>query len=119
MKHIKLFTESIEYTPKIGDFIILNKYESNKQLNNEIWSNFLKNTIGKIHKIYYSVTNDKQITIAYNTKNIPRELQNTYLDYIDGKYLRNFYYDSIEKFISYSNNIEDLNLILTANKYNL
>lgn len=123
MKHIKIFKEAINNYSyvKTGDFIILNKYESgnNSRLNNETWTNFLRNTIGKVKRIYYTTSGDKQITIVYDTKDVPRDLQNTYVDYIDGKFQRNFDYDSIENFITSSNNIDDLNLILTANKYNL
>ena len=132
MKHLKTFEDNTQQYPKVGDYIILDKFEMSAIFKPEDilykWQNFLKNTIGKIDKIYYSMDNEKQITIKYNTKDVPRELQNTYLDKmnfvnVNGKridiFQRTFNYNNIEKYFTCSNNIEDLNLILTTNKYNL
>lgn len=122
MKYIKTF-ENLKEEPSVGDYIILDKYDFSGLISPDntlyIWKTFLTNTIGKIKQIYYSMSNDKQITIAYNTEDVPRELKNTYLDLKNGKYQRTFHYDNIKNFFTCSNNIDDLKSIIDQNKYNL
>lgn len=131
MKYIKTL-ENIQTGPKKDDYIILNKYEPTGSFKTDdilyIWQYFLKNTIGKVEKIYHTMTYDKQIVINYKAKDVPKELQNTYLDEIklvntNGQrysvFQRVFDYNNIEKYFSYSNNIDDLKIFVDQNKYNL
>jgi hypothetical protein len=124
MKYIKSY-ENVFLIPeyaKIGDYIILNNYENSFFKDNDIlniWGTFLRTKIGIIKEIYRTMTNDKQITVTYEPKDVPRELQNTYLDLTDGKFQRTFDYDSIENLFTCANSLEKLQIKLVQNKYNL
>lgn len=119
MKYIKLY----ENYAKTGGYIIFDKYELTAPFNTGdvlyIWKEFLKNTIGIVKNIYYTMTNDKQITIVYNPEDVPKVLQNRFLDLKEGKYQRTFLYDNVKDFFTCSNNIDDLKRITDQNKYNL
>jgi hypothetical protein len=128
MKYIKQY----ENYAKTGDYIIFDKYEKSSLLRTgdilDIWFNFLRNTIGVVKDIYYSMDGKKQITVAYEYNDIPRELMHTYLDSKDFvnatgrriiRFQRTFLYDNIENYFTCSNKIDELKKIIIQNKYNL
>jgi hypothetical protein len=113
MKYIKTY-ESIENvsTPKIGDYVICDDiyYKNNqhfhfryRQLNN-----FLKNNIGKIISLD-GLYNDR-FSVKY--KNIPHQIKISY--FTDN--IRPF---ELEEIVHWSKNTKDLEMYITANKYNL
>lgn len=98
-----------EGEPKLHDYVILNInwYNNNKKL-----EYYLNNTIGQISKIKknYADINSNEYQILY--ENIPEEftsvLQHNRLSYVFIKQIKYF-----------SNNKEDLEVILNSKKYNL
>lgn len=76
MKHLKLFTESIEDEPKTGDYVICR--ESDNENTPQILANFINNNIGKITSISKDIDifNLKKQKTLYKVqyKNIPNNI---------------------------------------------
>ena len=110
MRHIKLFEELDKDEPKIGDYVIANaKYAS------KVIQNFFLTHIGKIISV------DKAEPL--NTIEVEYDDEDVLMS--DGVLLDNnrwnFVYNSLKltELLHWSKNIEDLEDILTAKKYNL
>ena len=105
IKHIKQY-ETIKEEPQEGDYVILNNI---KKLSNKDFEYFLKNTIGKIKHIYPSMSGYKQISIVYDSKDVPDEIRDRFLDIKGDKYQRTFDYDIVKTFAP---TIDELKIIL-------
>src|ERR1035437_6352832 len=100
MKHLKKFDHN-SYT---DNYILA----SNTHFNGKL-KDFIENNIGKIIIYGYS-------THRVTYKNIPKDLLSYF--YVDD--YKNFYVVlALDEILEYSNNIEDLEDILVAKKYNL
>jgi len=103
MKHLKTY-ESLSDKPEIGDYVIC---EDEEIISNNTFRPFIKNNIGQIIEI-----DEKPPEYNIKYENIPTHLLNDYF-YDDARY---FYRKEIKYF---SDNKEDLEILMNANKYNL
>jgi len=111
MKHLKLY-EGYK-NPDVGDYVMCELDINNELLSDLIY--FIKNNIGLVVKIiiiHNTLSEYDKYIITY--KNIPSHLLK-YFGY-DGEYAFKFNRDEIKH---YSKDIEKLEPILAANKFNL
>jgi hypothetical protein len=110
MKHLKKY-ENVEDELQIGDYVILDSSKILRYNYNKIIVDFLSNNIGKLtyidiglqkHKIYY---------------NIPQNIKDELKDYPITK--NGIWYASLSDILYHSTNKKDLELYITANKYNI
>jgi len=117
MKHIKQY-EELNNDPKKGDYI-LPKVKWNVE---SAWSYFFNNTIGKIN---YIKTKDKdkkvyEIIIYYNAEDTLEDMKYIKLHPVNKDETIFYYIVPIKKSdFDYSKNKEELEVKLSANKYNL
>ena len=106
MKHLKIYEELNNTKPKIGDYVICKDYLT------EVY-NFVLNNIGQIIDIVSNYHGD-QYVIKF--ENIPENIKNWFYNYNNDRNTRS--YDENE-ILYFSNNKEDLEIILQTKKYNL
>ena len=104
MKYIKLF-EKLSEEPAVGDYVICEDPDVDYRDLNE----FLKFNIGELRKINHREDINYKYTVEF--ENIPYNLSSYFSD--DSRSFRR------AEITHFSNNKEDLNLIVVANKYNL
>lgn len=115
MKHLKHYEEeNINDEPQIGDFVICDANTGSYRLNN-----FIKNKIGVCIGPHYSGNKPElkeKLANRYKIKydNVPDDIEKDYFPFPDKT--RSFHKKDI---LFFSQNIEDLKTILSANKYNL
>ena len=106
MKYIKQF-ENISKDPKVGDYVICE--EGNPEL-----KEFIENNIGQICRIYTEKYNPIYPKYYIKYDNIPDDLKG--FSILNGIKVRIIFSHNI---LFYSNSIEELELKISANKYNL
>lgn len=108
MKHLKTY-EAINITPEVGDYVIANSIYASKKL-----QSFFNSNIGQIIEKVKDVNKKSPDIILYKVYYDPYEVEpnNVILD--DNSWL----FD-VDEILHISKNKEDLELILSANKYNL
>ena len=102
MKFIKNFENTNINIPKVGDYVICQE----KKYDKSDISDFLKNNIGQI---ICSFENSELFSIKYS--NIPDDLKFFFKKNCRGMFINEIKY--------YSKNKKDLEIYITANKYNL
>jgi len=102
MKYLKKFEKN---SPELLDYVIINT-----STKNNILKDFINNHIGRV--IYVGVIN---MRVAYD--NIPNNLINYF--YVDTEESFRFSIEMISDVVEFSYNREELELKLSANKYNL
>ena len=112
MKYIKNFEKININKPEIGDYVIAIDEDTHTDV-----KNFINNNIGKI----VNIKNHKRFGVLYHTKytNVDDDIEEWFTkeNNLDKKCgIRCFY---LHEIIAFSKNIEDLDTILNANKYNL
>lgn len=103
MKYLRKF-EDLKEEPVVGDYVII---ESNDIINLNL-KHFIENNIGQITKFFKF---DETVLIKYT--NVPKDLR---IWFSSNAQIITFKLEYIKYF---SNNKEELEVILTANKYNL
>jgi hypothetical protein len=115
MKYIKRF-EDVEDLPEFGDYIQI-KISSTKY----DWQEYINNTIGKVYGIIGrnedSFDYDHDM-VAVRYENPPKYAKRwmSFNFYGEDEYTRNF---SVERIAAYGKTIEELNMKLIVNKFNL
>jgi len=113
MKHIKTYENNKRL--RLGNYVIVHEVTTTHSAH---LNKFFDNNIGKYVK--YDIEADNKYCIEY--ENVPDEMQPFFFDsgdfqlYNSNSHIR--WFDRYE-IIHFSNNKEDLKLILTTNKYNL
>jgi len=111
MKHIKEFESLDDNDPVVGDYVICNEADSDKDI-----TAFISSNIGQIIKIKIS-DNLNKFLYFINYDNIPYNLRFRFTDFENtNKKMRGMF---IEEIKYWSKNKEDLEVKLQANKYNL
>jgi hypothetical protein len=110
MKYIKTYENNTE--PQIGDYAIVK--DSTIRDTNDVIHEFLMENIGKIIKIDYS----SHFPFLIKFQNVPYELNDRFRSERIGRRVgkRDF---SESEMIAFSPNKKDLEVIISANKYNL
>ena len=107
MKYIKKF-ENIKKIPEVGDYVII-RWELNNL------AHFLNNNIGQIA---YKSPDNSVFTVKYD--NIPNNIKNHFVSpgslSKDRRLSKSF---NLKEILHFSKDIKELELELTANKYNL
>lgn len=112
MRYIKKFENS--YNIEIGEYVICDEESGNKN-----YTNFLKNNIGQVVSYYDNV----KYPYVVKYENIPDNILNRF-DEVDIPDQPGFLYKDRrvmgeEEIIFHSKDKKDLEMFLTANKYNL
>jgi len=101
--------------PKVGDYVICKEYsDGNGNSNDEFFLKFLSENIGQIIKINLYNTINCSFVVEYN--DVPRELSE-YFSYEN--YRSNSRKMFIDEIVYFSKNKKDLDMYITANKYNI
>lgn len=108
MKHIKTYENTIG-KPKLGDYVICSE-NANYDMHE-----FISKNIGKIVLTVYQPTNTVKYDYLVQYNNIPENL-NIYFEDYGASNARPMDIDEITEF---SENRENLEFVLNANKYNL
>jgi len=114
MKHLKTL-ETISNDPQIGDYVIIKSYSPVDEVND-----FINNNIGQIIDISQSKYSFSKYRLSIIYDNIPSEIK----QYFENNNIKGTFYDGFRDYkfsdiIEYSKNKEDLEIILSSNKYNL
>lgn len=110
MKYIKKFElkKSDKNRPHVGDYVLVYEKLSNGDEFDNIYNDFIQNNIGKINYIDTS----KEFPFYIEYENIPEEIDEYFNEYNEIRV-------TLKNLIYYSNNKEDVELQIKANKYNL
>lgn len=118
---IKRFNENSQDIPEVGDYVIMNVAISNGQDKREEIKNYVNNTVGKIINIRTS-ENGKNVFHPYRDivvvyEKVPSEIKNWFSYDRIGKY----YYRTLSEkmLIAFGKTIEEVELKMRSNKYNL
>jgi len=122
MKYLKKF-ESINNEPKLGDYIMLKLedvrlYVSHPSTKTLRYVDFINNNIGIVNNIEYD-TNNNLVTIRVVYENVPSELKQYFLTGMKTKnnsYSRDY---SPKNIVDFASTKEELEMRLSANKYNI
>ena len=108
----KIYEAINQGKPKVGDYVILNYSETNT--NDIKKSLFIDNSVGKIFR-----KEEEFFYVRYY--NIPEEILKDfkYSDYSDGIRVGNSVFIHTDDILYWSEDKEELEVILTAKKYNL
>jgi len=105
MKYLKKYEDSTKDEPQIGDYVICEQKEGFAKIH---INSIIRNNIGIILEI-----TDKENYIVYYDCDIPQMLKRFFNDRVNSRIILK------NEIIYFSPNKEDLEVILSANKYNL
>jgi len=121
MKYIKTY-ESIQNGPTTNNYVIVDpnniRSEPTVPKIKEMFHDFINNNIGQIKDWYFSDSNNTQkiFSVIYLVEP-PKKLKQFFMyDSTSGKYMISI---RESKIIYFSDNIEDVEIKIRANKYNL
>jgi hypothetical protein len=115
MKYLKRFEDINDY-PEYGDYI---QIKINSM--NDDWREYVNNTIGEVYGIIGKNADgfdDDHDMVAVKYDNPPEYVKRwmTFNFYGNDEYTRDF---SVERIVAYGKTLEELNMKLRANKFNL
>jgi hypothetical protein len=106
--------------PRVGDYVLCERDNSNNHMGTaKLCSDFIENNIGLIINHLKSKISDSEEVFRVKYENVPEKLKGGW--FFHSKELINCYYYITKKheIKHWSKNREDLETILSANKYNL
>jgi len=114
MKYIKEFENISNDDIKVGDYVLININYNSTVVGSKEFMKFINNNIGKVIEIFSPNKLYNNITIEYN--NVPERIRKIWFIEENGKIIKNVRYNRI---VEHGKTIEELELKLQANKFNL
>lgn len=114
MKHLKTYENNIDY-PDEGDKILMHTYENPK---NKEYVNFINNNIGEVLFVTDN-PNHRKIFVKYD--DIPKDILEQF-SYDLGEYYNSFDFTfsiSKHKYFTYGKTLDELQMKLDKNKFNI